>query len=116
MCLYRWPDVYLGLSTMGQNMSFTNLKRALNFALEAHTTITAQAGDLCAADSSRPITAELMVHPGYPSLPLQGGCGEGPDDFSQSLDRLQELNTLRDTALLSYYNKQGILLCAFSDL
>ncbi|XP_050966235.1 carbohydrate deacetylase isoform X4 [Labeo rohita] len=71
----RWPDVYLGLSTM----------------------------------------AELMVHPGYPSQPHQGGCGEGPDDFSQSADRLHELNTLRDPLVLNYYRQQGILLCAFKD-
>lgn len=96
-------------------MSFSNLKRALTFALEARTSITAQADGLCAPDSYRPITAELMVHPGYPSFPLQGGCGEGPDDFSQSSDRLHELKTLRDPVLLSYYQQQGILLCAFND-
>ncbi|KAK3538475.1 hypothetical protein QTP86_004657 [Hemibagrus guttatus] len=111
----RWPDVYLGLSTMGQNMSFSNLKRVLNFALEARTSIAAQADSLGAPESYRPITAELMVHPGYPSFPLQGGCGEGPDDFSQSSDRLHELNTLRDPVLLSYYQQHGILLCAFND-
>ncbi|XP_042579025.1 carbohydrate deacetylase-like isoform X3 [Cyprinus carpio] len=71
----RWPDIYLGLSTM----------------------------------------AELMVHPGYPSQPHQGGCGEGPDDFSQSADRLHELNTLRDPFVLNYYRQRGIHLCAFKD-
>lgn len=100
---------------MGQNMSFSNLKRVLNFALEARTSLATQADRLCAPESYRPITAELMVHPGYPSFPLQGGCGEGPDDFSQSSDRLHELTTLRDPVLLSYYQKQGILLCAFND-
>ncbi|XP_026878969.2 carbohydrate deacetylase [Electrophorus electricus] len=112
----RWPDVYLGLSTMGQNMSISNLQRALSFALQARTSIAAQAGDLCGPGLCQPITVELMVHPGYPSHPLQGGCGEGPDDFSQSSDRLHELNMLRDPVLHSYYKQQGILLCAFSDL
>ncbi|XP_066512993.1 carbohydrate deacetylase-like isoform X1 [Hoplias malabaricus] len=111
----RWPDVYLGLSTMGMNMSLTNLKRALGFALEARTSIAVQPDDLGASDSYRPVSVELMVHPGYPSHPLQGGCGEGPDNFSQSSDRLHELNTLRDPELLSYYKQQGILLCAFND-
>lgn len=91
-------------------MTLSNLKRALGFALEAQTSVAAQPDD-----SYRPITVELMVHPGYPSHPLQGGCGEGPDDFSQSSDRLHELNTLRDPALLNYYKQQGILLCAFNN-
>ncbi|CAB1322416.1 unnamed protein product [Coregonus sp. 'balchen'] len=33
--------------------------------------------------------------------PQEGGCGEGPDDFSQSADRQQELTTLKDPALLA---------------
>lgn len=115
LCFYRWPDIYMGLSTMGQNMSFSNLKRVLKFALEERTSIGALADSHCAPESYRPITAELMVHPGYPSFPMHGGCGEGPDDFSQSSDRLHELNTLKDPVLLSYYQKQGILLCAFND-
>uniref|UniRef100_A0A672RD99 Carbohydrate deacetylase n=1 Tax=Sinocyclocheilus grahami TaxID=75366 RepID=A0A672RD99_SINGR len=94
----RWPDIYLGLSTMGKNMSVPNLKRALSFTLEASLDDT-----------------ELMVHPGYPSQPHQGGCGEGPDDFSQSADRLHELNTLRDPFVLNYYRQQRIHLCAFKD-
>lgn len=101
---------------MGQNMSFSNLKRLLKFALDAQTALDAQDDSLCAAESYRTVTAELMVHPGYPSFPLQGGCGEGPDDFSQSADRLHEMNMLRDPVLLSYYQQQGILLCAFNDL
>ncbi|XP_076845931.1 carbohydrate deacetylase [Brachyhypopomus gauderio] len=112
----RWPDVYLGLSTMGGSMSLLSLKRALSFALQARTSIASQAGDLQTSGLCRPVTVELMVHPGYPSHPLQGGCGEGPDDFSQSSDRLHELNMLRDPVLHSYYKQQGILVCAFSDL
>ncbi|XP_016428260.1 carbohydrate deacetylase-like isoform X2 [Sinocyclocheilus rhinocerous] len=115
----RWPDIYLGLSTMGKNMSVPNLKRAFGFTLEASlddgvTSSLIQSSD-AATDSYRPVTAELMVHPGYPSQPHQGGCGEGPDDFSQSADRLHELNTLRDPFVLNYYRQQRIHLCAFKD-
>ncbi|XP_051970604.1 carbohydrate deacetylase [Xyrauchen texanus] len=119
----RWPDIYLGLSTMGKNMSIPNLKRALGFTLEARgsslddsvtSLILTQTNDNT-TDSYQPLTAELMVHPGYPSHPHQGGCGDGPDDFSQSTDRLHELNTLRDPLVLSYYRQQGIHLCAFKD-
>lgn len=121
----RWPDIYLGLSTMGKTMSIPNLKRALGFTLEAQAPslddgvisplILTQTSETT-ADSHQPVTAELMVHPGYPSHPHQGGCGEGPDDFSQSTDRLHELNTLKDPSVLSYYRQQGIHLCAFKDL
>ncbi|XP_051514691.1 carbohydrate deacetylase [Myxocyprinus asiaticus] len=121
----RWPDIYLGLSTMGKYMSISNLKRALVFTREARVSslddsvnspLIRTQTDETTTDSYRPVTAELMVHPGYPSHPHQGGCGDGPDDFSQSTDRLHELNTLRDPLVLSYYRQQRIHLCAFKDI
>ena len=105
--------MYLGLSTMGQNMSFQNLQRALNLALAAGLSGT----DSRSPDSDLPVvTAELMVHPGYPSYPQEGGCGEGPDDFSQSADRQHELNILRQPALLGLYCQKRVQLCSFKDL
>ncbi|KAF3696258.1 Carbohydrate deacetylase [Channa argus] len=110
----RWPDVYLGLTTMGQNMSIHNLQKALSHAFAAgpsDTTFNSASG------SNQPVvTAELMVHPGYPSHPQEGGCGEGPDDFSQSADRQHELSVLRDPSLLALYSQEGVQLCAFRDL
>ncbi|XP_028312476.1 carbohydrate deacetylase [Gouania willdenowi] len=115
----RWPSVYLGLSTMGQNMSVSSLQRALSLALS----LALATGPSCtptSADSgsSHPevVTAELMVHPGYPSQPQQGGCGEGPDDFSQSVDRQHELSVLSDPRVLTLYNQLRVQLCAFKDL
>lgn len=102
----RWPDVYLGLTTMGHNMSVSNLQRALSHALAT-----------VPSTSDKPVvTAELMVHPGYPSHPLEGGCGEGPDDFSQSEERQHELTVLTQPALLGLYQQQRVQLCAFRDL
>lgn len=110
----RWPDVYLGLTTMGQNMSVPNLQRALSHALAAGSSGTTSSS---ASGSSQPmVTAELMVHPGYPSNPHEGGCGEGPDDFSQSADRQHELNVLTDPSLLALYSQEGVQLCAFKDI
>lgn len=110
----RWPDVYLGLTTMGQNMSVPNLQRALSHALAAGSPSTTSSS---ASGSSQPmVTAELMVHPGYPSNPHEGGCGEGPDDFSQSADRQHELNVLTDPSLLAIYSQEGVQLCAFKDI
>ncbi|XP_063051151.1 carbohydrate deacetylase [Engraulis encrasicolus] len=122
----RWPDVYLGLTTMGQNMSVPNIKQALSYALGANgltSAFTTPLGTGAATEETppvpktdRPITAELMVHPGHPSQPPEGGCGQGPDDFSQSEDRQQELDTLTDPTLLAYFKQESIQLCAFRDL
>ncbi|XP_076021248.1 carbohydrate deacetylase [Genypterus blacodes] len=109
----RWPDVYLGLTTVGQNMSIPNLRRALSYALAS-----ASSGASMSDHRSDPhvVTAELMVHPGYPSQPQIGGCGEGPDDFSQSADRQHELSVLKDPALQGLYSQERVQLCAFKDL
>ncbi len=58
------------------------------------------------------ITVELMVHPGYPCDPNKevGGCGSGPDDFSQSQDRLHEMNVLTSSEVLNFYRHQGYRL------
>ncbi|KAM4745991.1 carbohydrate deacetylase isoform 2-T2 [Anableps anableps] len=110
----RWPDVYLGLSTMGQNMSVSSLQRAIQQALGARTsdTTSRRASGLHQAV----VTAELMVHPGYPSHPQEGGCGEGPDDFSQSTEREHELNMLRNPSVLKLFCQEGVQLCGFRDL
>ncbi|NXP57490.1 YDJC deacetylase, partial [Chloropsis cyanopogon] len=101
----RWPDIYIGLSTMGRNMSVSSILSAIDSAVL----------QLTAAPSSA-VTIELMVHPGYPSVPPLGGCGEGPDDFSQSWERLHELQTLIKPELQSHYKSRNIQLCSFKDL
>lgn len=105
--------MYLGLTTMGQNMTLTNLQRALNHAAAAGLS----GSNSSAADCDKAlITAELMVHPGYPSHPQEGGCGEGPDDFSQSDDRQHELNILTHPSVMALYRHQRVQLCSFKDL
>lgn len=105
--------MYLGLTTMGRNMSPSSLQRALSHALAAGPS---------GSDSTAPecdqalITAELMVHPGYPSQPREGGCGEGPDDFSQSEDRPHELAVLTHPSVLALYRQHRVQLCSFKDL
>ncbi|NXI01324.1 YDJC deacetylase, partial [Pachycephala philippinensis] len=103
----RWPDIYIGLSTMGRNMSVSSIRSAIDSAILG---LTAK------APHSRTVTIELMVHPGYPSVPPVGGCGEGPDDFSQSWERLHELQTLIKPELQSHYKSRNIQLCSFKDL
>ncbi|NXH58151.1 YDJC deacetylase, partial [Rhabdornis inornatus] len=103
----RWPDMYIGLSTMGRNMSVSSIRSAIDSAV---LQLTAR------APQSSTGTIELMVHPGYPSVPPVGGCGEGPDDFSQSWERLHELQTLIKPELQSHYKSRNIQLCSFKDL
>lgn len=114
----RWADIYIGLSTMGKNMSVSNIQSAIDTAVAAFAT---KENSLMTQFSpqpqqSRTVTIELMVHPGYPTIPPVGGCGEGPDDFSQSWERLHELQTLMNPELQSYYKTRNIQLCAFKDL
>ncbi|NWW29457.1 YDJC deacetylase, partial [Panurus biarmicus] len=103
----RWADIYIGLSTMGRNMSVSSIRSAMDSAI---LQLPAK------ARHSSAVTVELMVHPGYPSVPPAGGCGEGPDDFSQSWERLHELQTLIKPELQSHYKSRNIQLCSFKDL
>lgn len=102
---------------MGAHMSVASIKRAIGHALEATPPgdATVTRGNEAQA-AGRPVTMELMVHPGYPSEPPLGGCGQGPDLFSQSPDRRHELDTLRDPRLHTFYSQERVQLCAFRDL
>ncbi|XP_063820857.1 carbohydrate deacetylase [Pseudophryne corroboree] len=114
----RWPDIYIGLSTMGKNMTIKNLQQALDYSiLSLHSGLSPQSSMY--SPTSHPSTSlsiELMTHPGYPSVPTEGGCGEGPDDFSQSWERVHEMNVLKDPLLHSYFSERGVHLCPFRDL
>lgn len=121
----RWPDIYIGLTTMGKNMSVSHIQHAIDSSISAFST-TGKAGISKTEaprnpfsnhnQQDRTIAIELMVHPGYPSVPPEGGCGDGPDDFSQSWERQHELQTLMDPRLQSYYKNNSVQLCAFKDL
>ncbi|NXJ04588.1 YDJC deacetylase, partial [Odontophorus gujanensis] len=108
----RWTDAYIGLSTMGKNMSVSAVQNAIDTAI-VEVTSRVPTHPL---PQHRAVTIELMVHPGYPSIPPRGGCGGGPDDFSQSWERLHELHTLTTPELQSHYRARSIQLCSFQDL
>ncbi|XP_004607637.2 carbohydrate deacetylase isoform X1 [Sorex araneus] len=99
----RWPDVFVGLSTCGRHMSAHRVSGALARALEG-------------MPEDHALTAELMAHPGYPSVPPAGGCGEGPDAFSCSWERLHELHVLTAPTLRARFAQDGVRLCALKDL
>ncbi|XP_018421537.1 PREDICTED: carbohydrate deacetylase [Nanorana parkeri] len=110
----RWPDLYIGLSTMGKNMTISNIQQALDYSVESLQ--SCQAPHSPPSHSRTSISIELMTHPGYPSVPPEGGCGEGPDDFSQSWERLHEMEILKNPLLHSYFSEKGVHLCSFKDL
>ncbi|XP_077317754.1 carbohydrate deacetylase isoform X1 [Lithobates pipiens] len=112
----RWPDIYIGLSTMGKNMTISNLQQALDYSIQSLHGCQSSHSSPCSPNSRTSITIELMTHPGYPSVPPVGGCGEGPDDFSQSWERLHEMEVLKNPLLHNYYSEMGIHLCSFKDL
>uniref|UniRef100_H9H417 Carbohydrate deacetylase n=1 Tax=Macaca mulatta TaxID=9544 RepID=H9H417_MACMU len=99
----RWTDAFVGLSTCGRHMSAHRVSGALARVLE---------GTL----AGHTLTAELMAHPGYPSVPPTGGCGEGPDAFSCSWERLHELRVLTAPTLRTRLAQDGVQLCALDDL
>uniref|UniRef100_A0A8C0ZXA2 Carbohydrate deacetylase n=1 Tax=Castor canadensis TaxID=51338 RepID=A0A8C0ZXA2_CASCN len=99
----RWTDAFVGLSTCGRHMSAHRVLGALALALEN-------------IPASHALTAELMAHPGYPSVPPTGGCGEGPDAFSCSWERLHELHVLKAPTLRAQLAQDGVQLCALDDL
>lgn len=99
----RWTDAFVGLSTCGRHMSAHRVSGALARALEGTPT-------------GHSLTAELMAHPGYPSVPPAGGCGEGPDAFSCSWERLHELRVLTEPTLQARLAQDGVQLCALHDL
>ncbi|XP_075072331.1 carbohydrate deacetylase [Mixophyes fleayi] len=114
----RWPALYIGLSTMGKNMSIKNIQQALDYStLSLHSCPSPQSSVYSPrTQSSTSMSIELMTHPGYPSVPPEGGCGEGPDDFSRSWERLHEIKVLKDPLLHSYFSDRGVHLCSFRDL
>nr|XP_017497256.2 carbohydrate deacetylase isoform X1 [Manis javanica] len=99
----RWTDAFVGLSTCGRHMSAHHVSGALARALEGIPTDYA-------------LTAELMAHPGYPSVPPDGGCGEGPDAFSCSWERLHELRVLTAPTLRARLAQDGVQLCTLQEL
>nr|XP_012632149.1 carbohydrate deacetylase isoform X2 [Microcebus murinus] len=102
-CAPRWTDAFVGMSTCGRHMSAHRVSGALARVLEG-------------IPAGHALTAELMAHPGYPSVPPAGGCGEGPDAFSCSWERLHELRVLTAPTLRTRLAQEGVQLCALDDL
>ncbi|XP_078341123.1 carbohydrate deacetylase-like [Crassostrea virginica] len=94
------PDRFVGLQTMGSDMTVERLQRQIAKAFKS--------------DGSDVIACELMVHPGYKTGDV-GGCGCGPDDFSQSEHREHEMSILQSKEMKDFYHAEKIEIVAFQE-
>ena len=97
----RYPPYFIGLTTMGREMTYDNLERCFQ---------------MFTSDETSNI-AELMCHPGYPSEISIGGCGTGqPDEFSCSSDRQQEFDLLSSKEFQQLLTKYRLHLGTYADI
>lgn len=132
--LQNRAPAFIGLKTMGKDMSPDHLQLCISAAFEslskdrinklaspcsgvstcaskgthAGLIYTAKEDQLVANS----LVCELMVHPGKRTRTV-GGCGNGPDDFSQSSDRELEMTVLMSKEMLDFYKNNDISLVAF---
>lgn len=100
---------FIGLRTMGSNMAVDKVTSHLDEVYVANTC----SHDI-QPDKASVMTCEWMVHPGHVTSG-EGGCGEGPDDFSKSHDRQHEMNILSQQALRNTYTSMNITLANFQE-
>ena len=93
---------------MGANMTVDRLKSTI---LEAFVTAEGHRGQ-----SSRPVTCELMTHPGQPTSLDYGGFSWGTDDFGSSNERVTEIQVLCTQDMLGFYKDNNIELISHKDL
>lgn len=95
-----------------------NAPRLQDCILEAFSTaddVIAQTGSRLIVDKKDDIVCEVMTHPGYVTG-TEGGCGDGPDEFSQSSDREYEMSVLMSAEMREFYKKENIKLVSFHDV
>ena len=115
----RFTDCFVGLTTSGRDMTYKHTTRQIQRAFDrvedkltctytphqaATCDILYDKSDNGSENNIHSCTCELMVHPGYRTqvdnsmsqsdLSVLAGCGTGPDDFDQSLDREHEMNVI----------------------
>ena len=103
MSVYRMTEDFVGMGTMGANMTIDTL--------QCHLQKSFQDGDKCMLN-----TVELMCHPGYQGLSENGGCGIGPDDFNNSSEREHEMDILTSKSMADFYKNENIHLISFRQL
>ena len=88
----------------------------MNFNSKANLTLQHLRTVLSTITSScSPVTIELMVHPGYPNTVSDGGCGAGPDNFSQDKSRRWELEFLISDELKHYLSEENLWMRSWEE-
>ena len=100
---FRSTDGFVGMPTMGSNMTVERLQHRLQMAFQHIEKNPSPNRDGVA-------TVELMVHVGFPAMPGRGGCGKGPDDFALSPHRLHEMDVLCSDTMKQSYTEMDITL------
>jgi predicted glycoside hydrolase/deacetylase ChbG (UPF0249 family) len=95
-----YPDAFVGLALMGNNMTLERLQEAL---LGAFSSLEDQG-------AMGVHTVELMCHPGYPCTDPTAGCGFGADEFSMSEERRHEMKILSSKEMKDFYHHCDICL------
>lgn len=72
-------------------------------------------GEMCEQEAANELTCEWMVHPGFPCDTEQGGCGTGPDDFSQDAARRHEFDLLRSDEVRELFKLRRVRLSPFRE-
>lgn len=102
---------------MGSDMNFGDLQKSI---LDAYHKLENRSHDRTAVKDKTTVNrqdniCELMTHPGYKTV-NEGGCGNGPDEFSQSGEREHEMNILSHENMKSFYEENNIKLISFKDI
>lgn len=95
----RYTDKFIGLNS--EEKSVDSIKDLIRNMLNE-----------CSHDDT---SCEFMVHPGYRTKST-GGCGYGPDEFSQSECRENEINFLCDVKLRAFIDQCRFKLTDFESL
>jgi hypothetical protein len=96
---------FIGLKTMGKDMTIARLSTCITDAFKSQREKTQ-------GNPTTDLVCELMTHPGK-QTGKSGGCGNGPDDFSQSEDREHEMDVLMSEVLMQFYKDNDINLISF---
>ena len=127
MCLFfRYTSAFVGMATMGKDMTVERLKQRLNKALNSIKPAEAnhdiedtihnkwkevddeilkkiEKSDELKFPNNK-VSIELMVHPGFPCRSSDSaGCGAGPDSFSLSDDRQHEIIVICSDELSEFF-------------
>lgn len=107
--------LFTGLRTMGRDMTAAYLQACILEAFDSADDVISKAAPGLILNKNGDLICEVMTHPGHVTG-SQGGCGDGPDDFSQSSDREYEMTLLMSEEMRQFYDKENIELASFDDV